>query len=229
MRNYWSSFRRAIVIASIGLMATSCYQKADKEHSDIAGIIPQQDNDCATRTIEAKRMSGKNDTMLIYINESRFRVPPDGEIISPTGKKAFSIGIKSKIDKLYFLQKGTDIFLFISEKSETQTTSYAKRINVENGNIIWTAKIDGEAITRPTIKGQFAYIGAKGFIGKIKLKNGQYDWKYTSLNHDGRFDHFSDIDFINNHEVRYIAPHPYSMECDTVIINDITGEILKTN
>lgn len=69
----------------------------------------------------------------------------------------------------------------------------------------------------------------KTFVGKLKLKNGQYDWKYTNLNSAGRFEKFQHIKFPSKREVVFVAPHPFSLESDTVVINDMTGEIIRMN
>ena len=104
-----------------------------------------------------------------------------------------------------------------------------KRISLETGKILWTTEVDGFSFTKPLIRGQFAYIGTIGFIGKLKLKSGSFDWRYSGLGKDGRFNHFREIDFMTPREVRFVAPHPFTNESDTVVVNDITGEIVRAN
>ena len=119
--------------------------------------------------------------------------------------------------------------MFYTDTTADGSASFVKRIDIKSGKTLWTSDVTGIAMGRPVIKGQFAYIGSFGFVGKLKLKNGQYDWKYSNLNEGGRFQKFQDIVFPNAREAAFIAPHPFSLESDTVVINDLTGEIIRMN
>ena len=218
----------------VGLLVASvlggCYHKSDKQNSDIASIIPLPDDDKGSYAIEARYSNWPDpDTMLIYVDGSRFKVSSDGIVFSPEGKMAFSICCDGRVEQLFFLQRGRDFFVFFSDVNDSGTATFAKRISLNDGNIVWSTELEGISITRPLVRSQFAYVGTFGFIGKIKLKTGQFDWKYNNLRRNGRFEKFRDIDFPDSRQVRFVAPHPYSMENDTIIINDITGEILRMN
>ena len=235
------------------MLAFGCHHSADKEKSDIAGIVPQSDSGGEYPAMEARYTSWPDpDTLLIYIDGSRYKVSSRGEVVAPDGNVSFYIKNEAKngtasgesasdgnvsfyiknegrIETLYFVQKGSSLFLFYTDATADGSASFVKRVDIKSGKTIWTSDVTGIAMGRPVIKGQFAYIGSFGFVGKLKLKNGQYDWKYSNLNVGGRFQKFQEIVFPNAREAAFIAPHPFSLESDTVVINDLTGEIIRMN
>lgn len=212
----------------LAALTASCHMGADKEHSDIAGIVPQADDGTATPTAEARYTKWPDpDTLLIYIDGSRYKVSADGSVFSPEGAPCFDICNEGRLERLYFAQKGSSLFLFYTDATADGTASFARRIDIESGETLWSSDVTGVAMCRPVIKGQFAYIGSFGFVGKMKLKSGQYDWKYSNLNRDGRFEQFRDIKFPNSHEVQFVSHHPLAFGSDTVVVNDISGEIVK--
>lgn len=221
-RRHW-----ATALCLTALIA-SCHTGADKEHSDIAGIVPQSDDGTATPAAEARYTRWPDpDTLLIYIDGSRYKVSADGKVFSPTGRPCFDISNEGRLERLFFAQKGSSLFLFYTDATDDGSASFARRIDVESGKTLWTSDVTGIAMGCPVIRGQFAYIASFGFVGKMKLKSGQYDWKYSNLNRDGRFEQFRDIEFPNTHEVQFVSHHPLAFGSDTVVVNDISGEIVK--
>lgn len=221
------------IILPLALILNSCslfYHKADKEHSELSGIIPQPDDDFGSYAMEARYSNWPNpDTLIIYIDGQRHRVTANGDVLTMSGEKRLSLGNEFPIEQLYFAQRGQDLFVFFTDVDVRGAGSFAKRISLETGQTLWTTEMDGFSFSKPVIRGQFVYVGTIGFIGKMKLKNGHFDWKFSGLGKTGRFNHFRDIDFPNQHEVRFVAPHPFSVSADTVVVNDITGEILMMN
>ncbi len=215
------------------LIASSCslfYTKADKENSEISGIIPLQDDDEGTYANEARYYNWPNpDTMIIYIDNERYNVTSNGEVASSEGIRKLSIGNEYPLAQLFFSQRGRDLIVFYTDVDSNGAGSFVKRINVDSGDVIWTTEIDGFSFSKPLIRSQFAYVCTIGFIGKMKLNNGEFDWKYTSLGSEGRYNHFREIDFPDLHKVRFVAPHPFAIQSDTVIVSDITGEIIMMN
>ncbi len=223
-----------LILLLLATMALTCcnlfYHKSDKMNSELQGIIPFQENDKGTYAMEARYSNWPNpDTLIIYIDGNRHKVSAKGEIFDPEGHLRFSIGNEYPIEQLYFVQKGHDLFLFYTDVDVNGAGSFAKRMSLENGKILWETEIEGFSFAKPLIRGQFAYISTIGFIGKLKLKSGTFDWQASGIGRNSRFKHFRDIDFADYKQVRFVAPHPFSAQSDTIIINDITGEILTTN
>lgn len=230
MSHHFNLLRGVLCAIIIATGLSGCHRSADKEKSDIAGIIPAASDDALIEATEARYTQWPDpDTMLIYIDGLRYKVSSNGNIFAPDGKRQYRIGNSGSLDVLYFVQKGVSLILFYTDVTSEGAANYAERIDIQTGQVLWTTSINGVAMNRPTIKGQFAYIASSGFVGKLKLKNGQYDWKYSGLNDNGRFEKFRDIDFPSSREVIFVAPHSLSLESDTLVINDITGEIIRMN
>ena len=217
----------------VALIVSSCclfHQKADKETSDIAGIIPYSDNDKGAYAMEARYSNWPNpDTMVIYIDGQRYKMSKMGQIFNLNGELIYEIHNEYPIAQLFFVQRSRDLFVFYTDMADSGVGSFVKRLSLDSGKIIWQTELDGFSFSKPLIKGQFAYIGTIGFIGKLKLKNGSFDWKYSWLDQKERINQFRNIDFIDSRKIRFVAPHPFTIKSGTVIVNDITGELIKTN
>lgn len=223
--------RNTLCAVAIASALSACHHSADKEKSDIAGIIPSASDDSPIEATEARYTQWPDpaDTMLIYIDGMRYKVSSNGNIFAPDGTRRYRIGNSGSLDVLFFVQKGVSLILFYTDVTSEGAANYAERIDIQTGKVLWTTSITGVSMNRPVVKGQFAYIASSGFVGKLKLKNGQYDWKYSGLNSNGRFEKFRDVSFPSNREVIFMAPHTLSLECDTLVINDMTGEIIRMN
>ncbi len=218
------------LLFSLCLSATGCYHHADKEKSDIAGIIPQQECCDAFPSVEARYSSWPDpDTMFVYIDGTQNKISACGDVFNADGSRRFNVGCEGQIETLYFIQRGSSIFFFFSDLTEDGSACFVKRFDCKTNKLVWATKIDGIAMCRPVIKGQFAYLGLFGFVGKLKLKDGNFDWKYSGLNNNGKFEKFQDILFPSNREVVFVAPHLYSQVSDTLAIADLPGEINLMN
>lgn len=230
MSHFTDMIWSAVACAAVACAASGCHRSADKESSDIAGIIPSVSDTEPVEAIEARYTQWPDpDTMLIYIDGMRYKVASNGNVFAPDGSRRYRIGNKGSLDVLYFLQKGVSLLLFYTDVTSDGAVNYAERIDIQTGEVLWATNVTGVAMNRPVIRGQFAYLASSGFVGKLKLKNGQYDWKYSGLNDNGRFEKFEEIGFPSSREVVFIAPHPLSLESDTLVVNDITGEIMRMN
>ncbi|MDO4462586.1 MAG: hypothetical protein Q4C30_08890 [Bacteroidia bacterium] len=222
-----------LIAVAASLVMESCnlfYQKADKKKSDLWGIIPVAYNDKGAYAMEARYSQWPDpDTLIIYLDGIRYRVSADGKVFNTNGKYKFSLGNEYPIEQLYFYQRHQDLIIFYTDINQSGPGSFVRRINIESGETIWETEIDGFSFSKPLIRGGFAYIGTVGFIGKMKLNTGKFDWKYTNLGKHGRYNHFRDIDFPSSHEVRFVAPRPFTMQSDTIIVRDLTGEIISMN
>lgn len=230
MSHATDTIRAAVFCLAFAAATAGCHRSADKEKSDIAGIIPAASDSEPVEAIEARYTQWPDpDTMLIYIDGMRYKVASNGNIFAPDGQRRYRIGNKGSLDVLYFVQKGVSLLLFFTDVTSDGAANYAERIDIQTGKVLWTTNVAGVAMNKPIIRGQFAYMASSGFVGKLKLKNGQYDWKYSGLNTNGRFEKFQEIGFPSSREVVFIAPHPLSLESDTLVVNDITGEIIRMN
>ncbi len=150
----------------------------------------------------------------------------DGRLHTPNGKLFYDFGLLDPIKELYYAQLGGDLFFFLSCKGDKHSASIC-RLYISAARLVWTTTLDTELSCQPMLKGQFAYIAANGSVGKITLKNGQFEWRYSKLGNGGKYEYFREIEFPQNHEVSFISHHKRSIEKDTIVINDMTGEIIR--
>ncbi len=207
-----------------------CRPQSDKQKSEIAGIIPLQQNDQSNKALEARYLAPlDSDTMLIYVDGQRYRVSAMGDVLDRTGSTYFKLESEHPIGLLYYLQRGQDFFVFYSYDGFEETYSMAKRISLDTRSVVWSTPVDGAIFSCPVIHGQFAYVSTIGHIGKLILKNGQFDWRFNKLQRDGRYGRFGAINIVGGNMVQFLSPHPFSLQNDTIVVNDITGETIRMN
>ncbi|MCQ2227344.1 MAG: hypothetical protein MJZ01_05460 [Bacteroidales bacterium] len=226
--------KRIIGCLMLSTLLASCnlfYHKADIRNSELLGIIPVTEQESGAYAMEARYSNWPNpDTLIIYIDGIRHKMTSEGSILNGENEVTYNLGNEFPVEQLYFIQRGRDMFFFYTDVNEDGAGSFVKRMSLDTGETIWAQEIDGFSFSKPLVRGQFAYIGTIGFIGKMKLKSGTFDWKYSGLGGSkGRFNQFREIDFPNEKQVRFVSPHPFSFQSDTVVVNDMTGEIVKMN
>lgn len=218
------------IIFLVGLSGCFCRQQSDKQKSEIAGIIPLQQEDQSVKALEARYLTPLNsDTMLIYVDGQRYRISALGNVLDQTGGIYFKLESEYPIGLLYYLQRGQDFFVFYSSEGSKETYCMTKRISLTTRSVVWSTSMNGSVFSCPVIHGQFAYVSTYGHIGKLILKNGQFDWRFDKLQSDGRYGRFGDINIMGSNKVQFISPRPFSLQNDTIVVNNITGEIIRMN
>ncbi len=207
-----------------------CRHQSDKQRSEIAGIIPLQQNDQSNKALEARYLAPlDSDTMLIYVDGQRYRVSAMGDVLDHSGGTYFKLESEHPIGLLYYLQRGQDFFVFYSYNGFEESYSMAKRISLDTRTVVWSTPVEGAIFSCPVIHGQFAYVSTIGHIGKLILKNGQFDWRFNKLQRDGRYGRFGAIDFVGGNTGQLVSRHPFSLQKDTIVVDDITGEMIGMN
>ncbi len=214
------------------LILSSCYcgNNSNKQKSAIAGIIPLQQDNRSTKALEARYLSPlESDTMMIYVDGQRYKVSVMGEVLDHSGGHYFNIESEHPIGLLYYVQRGEDFFVFYSYDDFQESFSMVKRISLNTREVVWSTQVEGSVFSCPVIYGQFAYISTMGHIGKLILKNGLFDWQFNKIQKDGRYGRFGTVNVLGGNKVQFISPHPFSLQNDTIVVNDITGEIIRMN
>ncbi len=207
-----------------------CRNNANKQKSEIAGIIPLQQDHRSSKAMEARYLTPlESDTMLIYVDGQRYKVSVMGEVLDHAGGIYFKLESEHPIGMLYYIQRGHDFFVFYSYNDFQEPYSVVKRISLDSRSIVWTTQVEGAVFSCPVIYSQFAYVSTMGHIGKLILKNGQFDWHFNKIHKDGRYGRFGTINVLGGNRVQFVSPHPFSLQNDTIVVNDITGEIIRMN
>ena len=102
---------RAIGIMALALLQfalASCHRSANKETSDIAGIIPAQGVDTEMPAMEARYPNWPDpDTMLIYLDGMPYKVASDGDVMA---KQNFHWATKARLSNYFSCRWGTAFF-----------------------------------------------------------------------------------------------------------------------
>lgn len=170
-----------------------------------------------------------SDTLVVYVYGQRLRMLSDGKVLDARGKVFLNFDFQLPLQELYYYQREHDFFLFYSKRGARNSVCKVKRINLTHKEVVWETEVEGAGITRPVIRGQFAYFSSIGFIGKLKLKNGAFDWKLGDLQRKGKYNRFREPEFLGANQILFVSPHPFSLQNDTILVNDVTGEILRMN
>ena len=218
------------VVLLVVLSGCYCRHQSDKQKSEIAGIIPLQQEDRNNKALEARYLAPlDSDTMLIYVDGQRYRVSAMGDVLDRSGGIYFKLESEHPIGLLYYIQRGKDFFVFYSYEGFNEAYSMAKRISLDTRSVVWSTPVEGAIFSCPVIHGQFAYVSTIGHIGKLIMKNGQFDWRFNKLQRDGRYGRFGAINIVGGNKVQFVSPRPFSLKNDTIVVNDITGEIIRMN
>lgn len=219
-----------ILTLIIVVFVSGCYcrNNYDKQKSVVSGIIPLKQPSNSINAHEARYLTSLYaDTMLIYVDDVRLRLTPMGDVLDQNGDVYFCLGTKKTIGVLYYIQRGRDFFVFYSYLGNPEGYSTAQRISLDSRTTVWSTNIEGNVLSCPVIFGQFAYVTATGHVGKLILKSGSFDWHFSGLYKEGRYGRFNQIDVLGGSKIQFVAPQPFSFNNDTIIVNDITGEIIR--
>ena len=105
----------------------------------------------------------------------------------------------------------------------------AKRINIDLDSIIWEASIPGFNLAKPIFTNNKVYVSSIGFVGKLDLNTGSYDWQFDDLYKDGKYNSFSQPKFFKTDLVLFTSEKFDTGKIDSILIDDSKGIILKMN
>ncbi|MBQ3635081.1 MAG: hypothetical protein II951_05625 [Bacteroidales bacterium] len=203
----------------------SCRHHADREKSEIAAIIPTKTGLVVESATKARIV---DDSLLVVVNGILCKMDENGEIWLPNRLKSVKILDEGIVQDLYYVQRGGDIFFFANhDHKDGKLHCRIVRVYIATFNIVWKAELDVPILCSPEIRGQFAYLAGVGSVGKLTLKNGVYEWRYNRLETKGRYEYFESIVFPGNYMVNFVSKRKRSVEKDTLVINDISGEIIR--
>ncbi len=97
---------------------------------------------------------------------------------------------------------------------------------------VWSAQISGFNIGEGLISGNFLYVTARGFVGKIDLDTGNYVWQHDELSRPpDLFNNFERPVLGNDGYVYFTEGEPsyYKRKPVTLKVYDLTGDILWDN
>ncbi len=95
-----------------------------------------------------------------------------------------------RIDSFSYGIYEQDVILYYQLYDEHDLSAGVARLDYNAGKTLWTARIPGFNIGEPLMHGSSLYVTAFGFIGKLDLNSGLYDWQHDEMYEDGAFNAF---------------------------------------
>ena len=82
-------------------------------------------------------------------------------------------------------------------------------------------------MAKPLIVDNKAYISTIGFIGKLNLSTGKFEWKFDGLYRDGKYNSFGTPEFYENGLVMFKSFDAVTKQTNSILIDDKRGKIVK--
>ena len=167
------------------------------------------------------------DTLILKTSEGMYEISPTG-LFKVINGDTVQLETKVIVEEAFIFQDTEYYYLFFTETDHEGATSLLHKIEKQKLTIEHTEQIVGFNLGQPIIYDGKAYVTAIGFIGRLNLATGEYDWK-----HDGLYDHnkysFNSFDtvMIGENHVEFISENYSSQHLDKVIVEKETGEIVE--
>lgn len=211
--------------AALTMTACSCQHEHDPR---VRNILPATECGDPHPMHEARYTAWPNpDSLIVMVDGKRCMLAVDGVALDQQHRDTiFKLKPHGNIDRLYFLQMARDFFAVYSDNRD-EDYCHACRIDLDDRRPVWSRDIGKCSMIRPIVRGQFCYLVSCGAIGKMRLKDGQFDWHHEDLNQGGHYEQFAAIDLTDPAHVLFLSPRPFEVGNDTIEVSDITGEILR--
>ena len=174
-------------------------------------------------TNKHKDWAGDEDTLSLSINNYDFTIYPGG-LLKWGDKDSVRLSVDMYVTRAYFYIIGKDLLLFCEMSDSDGGTSDFYRINLTNGQIKWTANLNGFNLGQPAIRANYGYITAIGAVGKLDLGTGKYVYEKSNL-YDTKTTSFNDFDTIlfKENKTYFVSKRPLNNIVDTVIFDENTS------
>jgi len=166
------------------------------------------------------------DTLFLKSHFGYFEISPTG-LLKINNLDSIQLNTKLIVKKAFIHKDSTDYYLYFTDTDYDAATSWIQKINATTLNSYYTKQIKGFNLGKPIIKSKKAYVSAIGFVGKIDLTTGEYDWKHNNLYDREKFsfNNFDSITFKKG-QVEFISENYRSKKDDRVLVDNITGKII---
>ena len=214
------------------LVILACKNPADLKHSSEDSSSSQKKT--LEKSIEfnlAQEFRFKNpdrafeDTLVLSTSYGNLEISPTG-LLKIGDKAAIQLNTELIVDKAYIHKDSSNYYLFFTDTDHEGATSWIQKINRKSNKSGYTKQIQGFNLGQPIIKDGKAYVTAIGFIGKIDMLSGNYDWKHYDLYDRTKysFNSFDSISFSKG-SVEFTSENYHSKKTDRIVVDDMTGKI----
>jgi hypothetical protein len=210
--------------------------------TDTAQLIESSKNKPAQSTarilypVEAKSVHEypqEDDSLFVNLNGYRYSLSTEsGEIteksIDGSSTKNFKIQTDGFINNIYLLHYEINLLVYHCDTDGEDGVSFIELLDRKTGESIFWSHIPGFNLGQPIVVGGKSYVTTIGFVGKIDLLTGKYDWQYDDL-YDHQKYSFNSFDSISvdNDTVQFISEHYRTKTIDKVFVADKSGKLLQ--
>ena len=236
--------KKTIYILAVVLFGCNSNIKKAKNNSIDSHLIEQKDISnqieqivvSREKTFSVNKFEFKNpkkpieDTLILKTDYTSFMISPSG-LFKINDKDSVQLKTDLIIERAYLYETGKDYNVFFTDTDHEGATSWIQKIRKKTLESVYVKHIQGFNLGFPIIYKEFVFVSAIGFIGKINLQTGSYEWRHLNLydNEKYSFNSFDTI-IINKPNIEYISKNYRNKNIDKVIVDDITGvikEIIK--
>jgi len=219
------------------ILLLGCNNKGQVENNSDA---VQQDSTVQNISIKgegqifgAKKFEFKNperpieDTLILKSGNKNFLITPLG-LFKTNDNDSIQLETDLIVSRAFLYESSEYFYVFFTDTDHDGSTSWIQKISKNPLKSEYVEQIQGFNLGQPIIDGESAYVSAIGFIGKIDLKTGAYDWKHYNLydNEKYSFNSFDTV-LINKTQIEFVSENHRSKKIDKVIVDNQTGEIKK--
>ena len=191
---------------------------------------------------EARRTSGRAAVATRRGAENRavFTIPWRGKLEitasgratlrSSKGTRRFRLQFDDPLDylkRLYYRKVGTDLLLIGELELDDGGAGFVTRLDSRELRQRWSLWIPAFNVGPALIDGSFAYVSAHGFVGKVNLDAGHYDWQHVDLyEQDQSFNRF-DVPRFEGGNVVFTSLGPWEPDGARLVVDRDTGKLLE--
>lgn len=179
----------------------------------------------------AKKFEFKNperpieDTLILKSDNKDFLITPLG-LFKTLDNDSIQLETDLIVNRAYLYETKKYFYVFFTDTDHDGATSWIQKISKIPLKTEYVEQIQGFNLGQPMIFGETAYVSAIGFIGKIDLKLGMYDWKHHNLydNEKYSFNSFDTV-LIHKTQIEFVSENYRSKKIDKVVVDNRSGEI----
>lgn len=183
-----------------------------------------------TKASDPKKMELEPDTLSAVIDNIFFRITTDGRISWGSDiKDSVRLNTNAWIGNIYLaIVDQQNLVVVYEENFATEGGSSAEMFDMAKKQRIWETPVAGFNLGQAYIKDDFAYVNTIGMVGKLKLKTGDYVYRFDDLynRETGAFNSFNSMQ-IKDSLAYFLSRNYRSRTYDTVIVNELTRKTIK--
>lgn len=165
--------------------------------------------------------------MHVVLDQERMMIDKRGKIFSPNGTLFVDLVFNGNIQRIFFWKDGSELTVVAELSDGDNGWTEVKKVNVMQKTTVWSTKFGGFNAGVPIIVDGKIYISTIGALAKLDQTNGSFCWKIEDLYDGSKYNGFDEPVFLNSKQVLFKSDRPFVDEMDEVLVDDITGSILR--